>query len=248
MARVGSAAPEESALLCEKCGYIVNGIPMDSLCPECATPIEESLPENRRLSAWESKKASFITFWKTTAELIFMPGNFFRSLTPRGDMRRTALFAAWHLVISCTLFGATAFFHASWAWLDFPPRAQLSHGVILLDVALIMMFSLVACGLLALTTTVATRLTAWEAAYRGLRLPIVVVKRALHFHSAHYLPVALLAFLTVWGHQVLNYKFPLMDPSGTRYLYVLCGEVILAAGYLFMTYWTGMRNLMYANG
>ena len=99
-----------------------------------------------------------------------------------------------------------------------------------------------------MTTALATRLTAWEAAYRGLRLPRPVVKRALHFHAAHYLPVALLTFLTVWGYRVLIHRFPSMDPSGTRYAYALCAEVIVAAGYLFSTYWKGMRNLMYANG
>jgi len=50
------------------------------------------------------------------------------------------------------------------------------------------------------------------------------------------------------GHHVLIYYNPALDRFGMGYLYVLCGEVILAAGYLFMTYWTGMRNLMYANG
>ena len=39
-----------------------------------------------------------------------------------------------------------------------------------------------------------------------------------------------------------------LDPaSATTYLYVLCAEVIVAAAYLFHTYWVGMRNIMYAN-
>src|SRR5213075_1044888 len=46
MPRVAPAIPEETALLCEKCGYMLNGIPTDSLCPECASPIAESLPIN----------------------------------------------------------------------------------------------------------------------------------------------------------------------------------------------------------
>ena len=117
MARVAPAVPEESALLCEKCGYIVNGIPMDSLCPECAEPISESLPQNRQVSLWESaERPSFISFWQTTAQLIFTPGRFFRSLTPRGDMHKTAIFARWHLLFSCMLFGATAFVHERGVW------------------------------------------------------------------------------------------------------------------------------------
>jgi hypothetical protein len=33
----------------------------------------------------------------------------------------------------------------------------------------------------------------------------------------------------------------------TTYLYTLSAEVVAAAAYLFMTYWTGMRNMMFAN-
>jgi hypothetical protein len=246
MARVAPAIPEESALLCEKCGYIVNGIPMDSLCPECAAPIVESLPQRRQPSLWESaQQTSFISFWRTTAQLIFTPAKFFRALTPHGDMQRTAIFARWHLVIACMLFGSAAFIHAGWAWGMFQGKSDELD--IFFDVLFILVFSLAAYAMLAITTALAARLTAWEAAYRGLRLPRTVVQRALHFHSAHYLPVALLTFLTIGGHQVLIHKTNI-DQFAVPYLYVLCAEVILAAGYLFSTYWKGMRNLMYANG
>ena len=33
----------------------------------------------------------------------------------------------------------------------------------------------------------------------------------------------------------------------TTYLYVLSAEVVIAAIYLFKTYWIAMRNMMYAN-
>ena len=40
-----------------------------------------------------------------------------------------------------------------------------------------------------------------------------------------------------------------LDPTRTTtvYLYTLSGEVVLAAAYLFKTYWVAMRNMMYAN-
>ena len=64
-------------------------------------------------------------------------------------------------------------------------------------------FSVSAYLLLDVTTSLASRLTAWEAAYRGLRLPRPVVERALQYHSAHYLPVALFTFITIAGYQYL---------------------------------------------
>ena len=111
------------------------------------------------------------------------------------------------------------------------------------------MASLVPCmACIFLTRFLASRLTAWEAAYRGLRLPRAVVERALHYHAAHYLPVAVMIFATVVGYQALIRLDPNFDRFAVRYLYTLCAEVILSAGYLFITYWKGMRNLMYANG
>jgi hypothetical protein len=41
--------PDEYVLLCERCGYIIEGLPTESTCPECGKPIAESLPERRIL-------------------------------------------------------------------------------------------------------------------------------------------------------------------------------------------------------
>jgi len=35
--------------------------------------------------------------------------------------------------------------------------------------------------------------------------------------------------------------------TALAYLYILSAEVILAAGYLFKTYWIAMKNMMFAN-
>ena len=69
----------------------------------------------------------------------------------------------------------------------------------------------------------------------------------MHYHSAHYLPVGLAAVATVLGYQFLLARSICSPYSATTYLYVLSGEVVVFAVYLFMTYWTAMRNLMYAN-
>jgi hypothetical protein len=38
---------DEFTLLCELCGYVVEGLPAEGACPECGKPIVESLPERR---------------------------------------------------------------------------------------------------------------------------------------------------------------------------------------------------------
>ncbi|MFI4917130.1 MAG: hypothetical protein ACIAS6_11570 [Phycisphaerales bacterium JB060] len=40
-------ARDEFTLLCERCGYVIEGLPTDSVCPECGRPIEDSLPSVR---------------------------------------------------------------------------------------------------------------------------------------------------------------------------------------------------------
>jgi hypothetical protein len=101
---------------------------------------------------------------------------------------------------------------------------------------------------LDLTTLLAARLTTWEAAYRGIRLPLNVVRRGMDYHAAHYLPVALLAATTVLAFRVFLLRNPMIGAGWwLNYLYIICGEVIVCAGYLFSTYWTAMRNMMYAS-
>lgn len=50
---------DETALLCETCGYGLAGLPATSACPECARPIATSLPESRRGSPWQRSPGPF---------------------------------------------------------------------------------------------------------------------------------------------------------------------------------------------
>ncbi|MCA9275210.1 MAG: hypothetical protein KDA29_04215 [Phycisphaerales bacterium] len=43
---------DEYTLLCEKCGYRLEGLDTDGLCPECGLAIRESFPERRRTFEW----------------------------------------------------------------------------------------------------------------------------------------------------------------------------------------------------
>lgn len=50
-----SAAPHQ--LLCESCGYPLDGIDPARACPECGKPIDESLPNRRAGSPWQQRPA-----------------------------------------------------------------------------------------------------------------------------------------------------------------------------------------------
>lgn len=43
-------------LLCERCGYVVEGLATEGACPECGRPIAESLPERRVGTPWQQRR------------------------------------------------------------------------------------------------------------------------------------------------------------------------------------------------
>jgi hypothetical protein len=244
---MATRAPEETDILCENCGYMLNGLPPSGNCPECGTAIDFSISERlRQPPLWEiigDPRPAWLRFLLTTSQIIFTPTHFFRSTTSRGQVAPAYRFARIHWVIAAIFLGLAAYAH----WDSYETAVNFASTVppwlgplVFVTMPIIALFGLV------FTIRLAGKLTAWEAAYRGYRLPHTVVIRALYYHSAHLLPVALLGFITCAGYDFLLHHW-LQKTSELIYLYILCGEVILSAGYLFNTYWIGMRNLMYAN-
>jgi hypothetical protein len=237
--------PAETDLLCEGCGYVLNGLPDDTRCPECGKPSGESSSALRQPSTFEqvigpSRPAAFV---KTTASVLLRPKRFFRTLSPLSDRSSATTFGLIHYAIASLLLGTAAWAH--WDW--FVTLGGSDQFQIFRRLPMLLATSLAAFLFLLVLTRIAARLTSWEAGYRGLRLPLPVVMRGLHYHAAHYLPVSLAAALTVLGYQFLLAKNWASGDTGITYLSVLSVEVIVSAAYLFSTYWTAMRNLMYAN-
>ncbi len=59
---------DEYTLLCERCGYVVEGLPADGACPECGKAIAESLPERRVGTPWQRRqtRSSLVHTWIVT--------------------------------------------------------------------------------------------------------------------------------------------------------------------------------------
>ncbi len=236
--------PADTDLLCESCGYTLNGLPESGRCPECGAPvIESTTADGRRVPEWEIRRGPR-EFLATSSEVIFRPTRFYRTLATRHYSRSTLFFADIHWAIASLLFGLAGFFHLRW-------MITMGTGPIVspwwVDALVYLSISVGSFIAITATTWLAAKLSAWEGAYHGMRLPLPTVRRGMDYHAAHYLPVALIAAATVIGYQILLRLHLLTVLSAQRYLYVLSIEVIAAAGYLFKTYWIAMRQMMYAN-
>lgn len=236
--------PADSDLLCERCGYVLTGLTQSANCPECGQPIEQSQPALRQPPAWEQPGFPRLRgFLITTTAVLLHPTHFYRAFAACGSRRASRSFATIHVAIVSVLIGIASYAHFSW-FLGLRSGATDPVGPLLA----IPFLSAATFLFLDAITRIASRLTAWEAAYRGLRLPLNTVLRALDYHSAHYIPVAVVTLVTILGYRLLLHQHWIDSTAAPTYLYALCGEVILAAIYLFKTYWIAMRNLMYANG
>jgi hypothetical protein len=245
-ASAAADVPADTAILCEGCGYTLDGLPLHSNCPECGKPIAESTSDdNRRPPAWEAGADHPLRrFVSSSWQVLIRPSHFFRTSTARGPLAPPRRFAFIHWAIASVLFGAAGAAHwwwyANFIYFDTrPPLLAVSTGLAVLTFLTLWGLTILAAGL-----------TTWEARYRGYRLPKLVVLRGLYYHAAHYLPVAAATLATtlvnvwLWKRHILN----LARGNGANlYLWTLSIEVIVAAMYLFWTYWAAMRNMLYAN-
>jgi hypothetical protein len=245
--------PESTDVLCEKCGYVLNGLPDDSRCPECGTPVSESVGTARLPTPWDvsadpgpSRAKGFV---RTCQTVILHPTRFYRTFATRGSLASARTFAQANWWIAGLLFGMAGATHSMWYWSTYSAMSMPPFSPAMIATWLGFTLGLAILTYLAMdgVSRLAARLTTWEGTYRGLRLPYEIVLRGIYYHSPHYLPVAAGTALTVIGYQVLVAVHPVALESAVPYLYVLCGEVVVGAAYLFQTYWIGMRNMMYAN-
>jgi hypothetical protein len=257
MPRVAPRVPELSELLCSACGYVLDGIDQTGMCPECGKPISDSIGTDRIPPAWEATDSNnrFTAFIRTSSQIIFRPAHFYRTLNVRGSLESARRFARIHWWIAAALFGISGATHVVWFNYNISNYRIIQQAVdspggeAVLFAGLVIGLTLPAYLALDLTTRVAGKLTTWEATYRGLRLPYPIVLRGMYYHAAHYFPVGLAALILIEGFQLLRIILGAYLPfnSPIIYLYALCALVVIAAIYLFQTYWIGMRNMMYAN-
>ena len=234
------AVPAETDILCAHCGYALNGLPQTGLCPECGQPIADSTTADpRTLPPWETTDGTATQrFLSTTKQVITNPATFFRTLATRGDENVSRGFADAQHWLSAALLGIASAFHMDLFW-----STTVNHFALIAALPLVM----ITWAMLKGITKLASYLTRLEGTFWGYRMPQVAVRRAMHYHSAQLLPVAVASFLLIVGYRILAATGIVSVMSQVPYLYTLSVLVVVAALYLFRTYWIAMKNIMYAN-
>lgn len=231
-------------ILCESCGYTLIGLPEVGNCPECGSPVAEStFASGRTLPLWESERR----FWATTIAVVGRTSHFYRTLMTRVEshQHRAAYgFAFRHWLIAGVLVALVSALH--YTLTDVAPAPALLGQLMLMSIWIAVVTALFIFAAMAVTHT-ATWLTAWEAGWRGYRLPREVVLRGLCYHSAHLLPVAIVALATVLSYRALLMLGVVELDTIVIYLGALSAITIAGALYLFWTYWLAMKNMLYAN-
>jgi len=103
---------DEYTLLCERCGYVVEGLDPAGACPECGKPIAESLPERRVGTAWQREPG-----WKAWARTLATTGLSPRKTLDMMCVQESRGLRKWHIRFSAWLIAyAAILFTSSLEW------------------------------------------------------------------------------------------------------------------------------------
>jgi len=116
--------PDEFTLLCERCGYVIEGIDEAGVCPECAKPVRESMPALARPGTpWQNKR-SIRSFLATLRDMAVRPRPTLSlaridARSSRALAIRTTLLAAGIWAIAPTIWAVVAWVFTFKSWFDF---------------------------------------------------------------------------------------------------------------------------------
>jgi hypothetical protein len=234
---------DEYTLLCERCGYVVEGLPAEGACPECGKPIAESLPERRVGTVWQSNRPGLWTLARSWHACLFHPLRTLDQLAPgmptRGMRSLNAFVCAFLWLIG--VVGPTVS-------LTFDPEIvepeEMVFMVILSGVVAVVTTTLVFAGVLLLTEIEARGLELISR-QRGFRITPAIARRVCDHGGVGWAVCGGTVAVIGLGSTAWHTRTGGMLPAWGYW----SGLGLIAFGFLFFeTFaWLGLRRLKYAN-
>ncbi len=236
-----TAWEDEFTLLCERCGYVVEGLDPAGNCPECGKAIAESLPERRVGTAWE-QAPSLLALLRGAAETLMHPRAVLDSMCftegPNDSLQR------FHAAIaSMTFFGLPLV-------ALFGELSESRDPDIILPVILLIITGLVGWfvlhGLTILLTWIETQGLVFFGARRGARLTPTIA-RSITAHGGIGWVISGVGFTSC---ALLGSMLARLTGRATwAPIGLSIGLAFLVGGFLFFeTFaWLGLRRCKFAN-
>ncbi|MAY74939.1 MAG: hypothetical protein CMJ31_09555 [Phycisphaerae bacterium] len=246
---------DEFTLLCERCGYVIEGLDRSGACPECGKPIEESLPERRVGSEWQQSSTA-ISWLRTTIHLLARPLWMLDRLAI--ERRRTQSLWWTNVIVAGVLVGVGCAITV-WIWgarFAMGPEPAAGFDPLGLFVHLL----LLAPPAAASAVLIIGGLNAIEE--RGLRLlasrrrwrltPVAAHAVVAHGAAGWVMAAVFIAVcipLATYRAEIRWYPFVALGRTLHPPIILAAGVLGMIGGFLFFeTFaWLGLRRLKYAN-
>ncbi len=236
---------DEYTLLCERCGYVVEGLPTEGACPECSKPIAENGPQKRPGSAWQ-RRPGVQGVWWTYVAVLTTPNRTLDALVlgHPDDPRLARLSAAMAAVIPCGAIALAFGIHG----------LQQRDARVLANVGLVVAATPVLWLVIRALIAIETKGLRVIGRTRGFRITPAIAE-TITAHGAVGWVIAgagvAIGVLGPFTSYLINTAAGTTNGPAGRLgaLGVLLGLIITAFGFLFFeTFaWLGLRRLKYAN-
>ncbi|HEY0008869.1 MAG TPA: hypothetical protein VGB55_09110 [Tepidisphaeraceae bacterium] len=235
--------PAPNDVLCEACGYTLNGLSESGNCPECGTPVAFSTTESpRRPPAWEQSgiRSGVARFSRTAAAVLLHPSSFGQTISVHQDVRRSKSLAWICLIVTAYLNTKTIIVH------------EALTGVLTLGGPMVVIGGFVLLPIVSLAfwwgmVHLVAWLTALESKFWGYRMPRFRVLRVLNYLTLHLIAASMLPLLATTAFAVFLAFDQDNGQFAVQYLYGLSAVIVIAALYLFVVYWRAMKAILNAN-
>lgn len=228
---------DEFTLLCERCGYVLEGLDRGGNCPECGRPIKESLPHLARPGSPWQQKPSLRSLTETCREMLYRPGPLLDRV--RIDGRTSGSLEGW-IVFATSIFSAASPWAFYLAWMFFnPTRGRRS---LLSEAGHATLYALVGGMLIAIVLTILTGIERVGirtfGRVHGRRITHAISTTLCAHACVGWFTAALLFWTPIFALVILDEdSLVLLAPIGL-FLGLLHFEILV---------WLGVKRCRYAN-